>query len=542
MSYQDIGMRNTTGNSYGTVPEDVYLRKIKVTLPTSYEDDNDNVEDYYRRTLKDMRPDTPFFESDQQRGDVHSKERLNLRYGGARTTELPNLPDGTFLDWEFMERDPRGIATGPDMRKHYEQQMQRASLIKFYNDDDLSVPEQGISPETMVKNIKDQFYNTKSRYRVFDESFDGWHNGGVDKRQRTGGNDISKIRNDGVIVDLANSEQRNRADAVTQLSNDPTMAYRLSETDHRFKIARYGMIRAHQNWSDQDWDNNKRSTFIDHKTVEMNGQLMNRMLANMIVDLQGQRSTKMVSTQGATYGDSEVNMNGKKKLHPDDVYKALMIGMVTGSQAACANEAFEGAIMSRKHSMKHNNRELSREVQINHEILASMQQTNTKVMERNTEDIRAMRDAVAFSANHDGVVVEGMNRHNLYKRKDLLNRDALDTRTIEDSKEIRTYGGIQPSKYNNPQNRMEWERFGKDSKMTKQRHGRREGRALVTKGDYEQEQETEEFGVYDKATNMDVDSTRGRNIYNMDSGDIQLDGGFDQLGSSDLKGLFGSII
>jgi hypothetical protein len=27
------------------------------------------------------------------------------------------LPDGTFLDYEFLNKDPRGIAVGPDFKE-----------------------------------------------------------------------------------------------------------------------------------------------------------------------------------------------------------------------------------------------------------------------------------------------------------------------------------------------------------------------------------------------------------------------------------------
>ncbi len=77
------------------MPESFYLKKMETTC--IYEDP-DQLENFYRQSLKDISPDKPFFESDQPRYNNFSQDRLNLRHYGKRVETLPYLPDGTFLD------------------------------------------------------------------------------------------------------------------------------------------------------------------------------------------------------------------------------------------------------------------------------------------------------------------------------------------------------------------------------------------------------------------------------------------------------------
>jgi len=537
MSYQDVGMRNTLGNSYGTIPEDVYFRKI-ASSPYSYEEAATDLDTHFRSTLIDTKPDTPLFASDVPRYDNHSEERLNLRYGGARSTEDPYLPDGTFLDHEFVQRDPRGVDTGPDMRKHYKQQMARASLIKLHNDNDYSIPESGINPTTMSQKIRGTFQRTKSLYKVFDDSLTGWHNGGVAKQQRTGGSDIARLEQDGVILDISEAAQRNRLDPINHMSNNPAIAFRHAETDHRFKIARYNTIRPMASLSGQNWNNNKRSTYVDHKVNEMNNEVRNKMLAELIVDLQAQRNTRLEVTKGTDYGNSRVSIVGKARLHPAEIHKVMLIG-INRSQGATPHEAFEGALHIRKYGefTPNGERELAREVSINHEMLESMQLSNIKVRDRNLDDIRAMRDVVTQSAAQSGVFIEGMTRVMGKYATNTGARESMDTRYIEETKEVQTYGGMKPAKQRN-QN-IDYDQSLNNSRSNKMSHARRKGHSLKTTDDYDQEQDQGlfEFGTYDRAENMTVERTKGRGTDRIDAGDISLDGKFGQFGTIDLAEL-----
>jgi hypothetical protein len=134
--------------SYGSVPISEYLKKMEQTCLFEPEDQLDN---YMRDSLKNTDTDTPLFESDQPRRDNHSRERLSLRHTGRRTEAEPFLPDGSFLDYEFLNADPRGTAVGPDMMKHRKQQEARGKFIKMGYDDDMSVPSEGRSQARVLK-------------------------------------------------------------------------------------------------------------------------------------------------------------------------------------------------------------------------------------------------------------------------------------------------------------------------------------------------------------------------------------------------------
>jgi len=533
MSYADDQVNlNNEALSYGGIPYDMLMRKMQTT--NMYEDPM-AVENYMRSLLVDFRPDKPFFASDEIRhpddigGGTHSREKLNLRHGGARSLEDPYLPDGTFLDHEFTERDPRGHAIGPNMRKHVDQQFARAAFIKFYPDSDYSVPEQGIAPERMVSNIKSLMYQFKDRFANFDESFDGWHNGGTGYYKRLGGSDVAKYTMDGTIMDLVDAEQGNRTDAVARLSADPKVAYRHSTVDHRFKITRYGAVRANQYLKDNNWTNNRRSVFSDHPQSKLvDGVLMNRQLANLIIDLEGLRQTKQEVAKGANFGDSYNNLRRNKKIHPDDIYKWFKI---TGSQVAPDHQLnYEGKLMrTNRGTIRHNNRALIKESMTQHYIAASMEQATKKLKERAINDLRQDVLHTIMESRHD----ENINRNMQYKA-DLTQRNAEDNRYIEASKEIVSYAGIKPSKDNRVDQLLAREQFGEYSLAAPSRASNRYKKRNVATDDQLEEQDRSrlDFGVFDRAERADPRDHMMRDYANLDIGD----GGYGQtVNETDLQ-------
>jgi hypothetical protein len=530
------------GGAYGTIPESELLRKIEV-VPTSYQEDSESVENHMRNLLKDFRPDQPFLASDEPRraedrgGGNHSESFLNLRHGGAfGALDDPYLPDGTFL--ELTERDPRGIATGPDMRKHYEQQMSRAAFIKFYNDADYSTTEIGINPTQMVKNIKSGFYPFKDRYQNFEESFDSWTNPyqGITRS----GSDVGNVTMDGTVMDLTDSSVKNRRDAVSQLSNDPTVAFRYATTDHRFKIARYGMVRVNQDKSYQNWDNTKRSTYLDHANMAViDGVRVNKMLARLIIDLEGIRDTKQKVAQGAAYGDSAVNQQAKRKMAQDDIYKLIRIeGFNT--HAKSAHEEFDGKQVHKYGNKPMNNqRKLAEAVQVNHEITISMERATKRQQALNKEGFVNLRENIEQTAAERGIYKEASNRRMTEQMRSAnMTRNVLDTRHVEDQKEIKNYAGIAPAKHRKTHENTDWETYGAHSQNTINRKGKRDGAANKTTDDHEQDQDNGrlDFGVYDKASKSDHRDHMGRPIqYNMEFGDVAR---LDEVGEVDIQ-MFG---
>ena len=524
------GLRGLSASgAYGDMDPAFYLQKIQST-PTSYQEDAESVDNYMRGLMKDFRPDTVYLESDTARrsddrgGGPHSEQILNLRHGGfAGDLSDPYLPDGTFLDFQFLERDPRGIATQPDMRKHMEQQYARGAFIKFSPDDDFSVPEIGINPTQMVSNIKSGMYQFKDRYKNFEESFDGWTNGyqGI---SRHGGNDIAKMTPDGTIMDLTEASVRNRRDAVSQLSDDPTIAYRWSTPDQRVKIARYGIVRVSQDKNYQNWDNNRKSTFLDHANMAIiDGTRVNRMLARLIVDLEGLRDNKQLVAQGAAYGDSSVNQQAKKKLSPVDIYKIIRIGGFN-THAATANEFFEGDHIHKYGNKPMNNQRVaSQNIQVNHEITKSMEQATKKQRARDKEGFVHLRKKIEESASENGIYNEAKNRRMTEgMRTSNMTRNVEDNRHIEDQKEIKNYSGITPSRHRKTYQNSQFEKFGNHSLNTKERS--RKGNSTMYKAvdnnEYDLDQGRLDFGTYDKANKEDSKLHMGRDLqHTMDFGD-----------------------
>jgi hypothetical protein len=510
---------------YGGMPQDAYLRKIE---QTNYYEDPEQLESFFRSTLVDLKPDKPWLASDEARSPEdrgsgnQSTSRLDLRHSGARSSEDPYLPDGTFLDWEFTQRDPRGIAIGPNMREGVKQQYARADLIKFYDDSDYSVPSEGVNPEQMRDNIKKLHYQFKDRYQNFEESFDAWHNGGTNNGQKHGhGSSVAKYTHDGTIMDLTEAEQGNRTDAVARLSADPKVAYRHSTPDHRFKIAKYGAIRVNQFLKENDWSNNRMSTFQDHNNlVEINGTMVNRGLANLIIDLEGLRETKQEVAKGAEYGDSYNTQVRSAKLSPSDVYKIMMIDMSSPDNAN--TQYFDGQMIHRNPGvLNHDHRNLMEHAEFNHEIAGIMLQATRKQRVLSEDDVHTSREQIEQSAKDHGLYNTQKNNGGVRVVNSSLARESYDTRHIEESKQTMNYAGIKPNKNNRVMDKLDGEAYGKHSLGTHQRKGNREGASAnkTYNNEYDQDQGRLDFGTYDRADRADPNAHVGRDYGQMDIGD-----------------------
>lgn len=468
--------RSTITGTPGGIPYDEYLRKIQ---STDIDEDPDQYEKYLRRELADFRNDAPFWESDQIRdpndrgSGFGSRERLALRYYGARSEIEPYLPDGTFLDHEFMERDPRGTQNLPDFAAARKQREARGQFVKFYNDDDHSVPETAINPKEMNKLIRGAQQQFKDRFKNFDESMDAWHNGSsVHMGKRRSG--VVMTTTDGTILDLTEASAQQRQDPVNLLSNRTPAMLRLTAPDHRVKISKYGMIKPMQSMEYNKWQQNRLNSHLDHaRPVEINGQMVNRMLAMMIVDLEGQRATKQSTAQGTMFLDSEVDQTraSKQRINPEDLYKMLLIGMTSGSHAASANqEFFDNAYLHRSASVENADPVASRGlVKLNHHIIESMVSSNRTLGVQEAKDIR---NAIKQSAADNGIYLTNSNRmHGVSKTGPALSREAMTSHAkLESNLEVKNYGGLKPSKKYNPHEMLAYEDFAKNSKLMQNRH------------------------------------------------------------------------
>ena len=531
MSYNDYpGLKGLKASgAYGTMPEDTYLRKIATT--DMFEDPN-QYENYARSCLKDRRPDKPFLASDESRSTEagygnHSSEFLNLRYTGARHDHGdPYLPDGTFLDWEFAAKDCRNTAGDPNMSAHRKQQMARSAFIKRYNDEDYSVPSNGIAPRDMVKNIKAGMNIFRNQYQNFEESLGNFHNGGVGKTGRKKDSDMVHVTTDGTVLDITELTQANRADGLTRLSNDPSIAYRHSTPDHRFKTAKYSMVRENQDLSKQDWSNTRRSARLDHANFAIiDGTMVNKELAALIMDIQGIREAQHMASTGAEYGKSEQSVNKQMKSRADELAKLLRAAQT--SQTQSAHQQLGGELLNKKsrNPADTNVRNLANQPEFNHEIARCMEQSTKKQRERDRKDLREQiqQTGESFGVYHEDAP-RNFNRCHLTANQ--TRHDEAD-HYIEDQKTIVNYITMVPFTNQKRMQNTSWEDYAGESDLNLDRSSRLKGHALITADDSVEGQDRSQLdldpGTFMPEFKTDADTVRsfGRQQQLMDQGDTE---------------------
>jgi hypothetical protein len=235
--------------NYGDLPPGDILRKMEVTSGV-YERE-DRLDEFFRNTLIDRRPDAPTLASDETRKDRHSTEILSVRHNGHRTGAIPDRPD---MNLSFTERDPRGIATDPNMRKLVGQTAARVRMKDFQSDatSDMQSTSGQRSEQKAIKDRQDTFKQSRSRLKIFETSKDGRAIrsgvGGYSKNKRS---DVMNVVVEAPDLRVNESTNANR-DAVTRISNAMPIGSRKT-VSHRFKIADYSQVRGHNNQVNNDF-------------------------------------------------------------------------------------------------------------------------------------------------------------------------------------------------------------------------------------------------------------------------------------------------
>ena len=245
-TYVGRGGQSATGS--GEIPVVEYLKKLEQTCMF---EDEDRLNDHFRSSLKDRTPSAPTLASDATRKDRHSSEILSIRHNMSRTAEEPYHPD---LNLSFTERDPRGIALNPNMRKLALQSGFRTKYKDFVNDN-LSDAQITGGNRSVQKQIKDRvtgFQPLKKRWKIFETSRDGRsvksNMPGFSTNKRS---DASKVILNRPNLRVNESSQATR-DAVTKISNALPIGSRKT-VSHRFKIADYSQIRSSKYTGDNDF-------------------------------------------------------------------------------------------------------------------------------------------------------------------------------------------------------------------------------------------------------------------------------------------------
>jgi len=407
------GTESIVGSGFD-MPYDLLLRKQEVT---GIYEDPDDVENFHRSTLKDMRPLPALFESDQPRGGTDnsgkstgnniSERFLSFRDSGFQSNQNaePYLPDGTFLDWQGLEKDSRGVALEPNMRQHVDQQMARASLINYKNDADPSVLESGLNPWDMNTNIRQGQAVFKDYYKNFDTSWDS-----MGSRGAVTDFSESRIPTVSQSVDMADPVQlpnRNVMNVTNSLSNDTSIGFRRT-TDHMFKVSQYGKTNQ-SSFTNEDWYKNRANAHIDHDImVSWQDVNVSKSTALKMIDLANQKNKLHYSgITGINWEDSKSARGTKQKLTSVD-----MAGMnyrpAIETQAISAHTKIGGELApkSGEHLLKHDDQVINK-TRINTTIFEKMGLINKDSTRQQKDDLR---NSIKQTAKNKNLFVTETNK------------------------------------------------------------------------------------------------------------------------------------
>lgn len=385
----------------------MYLKKMEQTCMF---EDPDLMDSYYRSTLKNMHCDKPMFESDQPRRDNYSEDRLNLRHSGARVTTQPFLPDGTFLDFDGLEGDSRGTAIDPNMMLHRKQQEARGKFIKFYSDDDTSVPSEGRTQARVIADIKGQFYRVKDQMKIFDTSWDSRHNGGTKQILRTNTAECMQEQS-GREYEMADAMCYNTKNVTNDLSNNTSIGWRRT-TDNVFQVAKYGLTRKIQDKKSNNFLKNRQNTTIAHDVlVSYQGQNVMKSVGLKMIDLAKNKQNSLQFGEATDFAKSKNGIQRSQKLTPKDL-SGMMAQSVDVSQNDSAHTMLKGEQVSHvtgKMTKQRSDLNMKKKGLVDMYIVSYMANNNRKL---NKNVLSDLRDEIYQSADFIGLLNEQNNKQN----------------------------------------------------------------------------------------------------------------------------------
>ncbi len=302
------GPYSGAGN-FGGIPDHVILQKQE---RTNIAEDPSMLDYYQRQLLKDTRPDAPFMASDipsrggfdprtgeMRQGASDSRARLAHRYSGDghRSWSTPWLPDGTFLDYQGLEKDPRSIRPDPDFREMAKQEYFRGRYIPYSPDNDDSVPETGMNTYRRWESIRQSQQWSADRMKWFDTAKDN-------RTSRRAGQTIPNEHRavqttvDGEVINLADALTANKSNITDVLTNQYKIGWRRT-TDQTFNVAKYGQIRPTMNMADQAWYKSLRQGEEDRPEQGIfQDQRVPRQLIKVMENIVRGRAIKQDLTDG----------------------------------------------------------------------------------------------------------------------------------------------------------------------------------------------------------------------------------------------------
>lgn len=279
-------------DQYGAIPYGAFKEKYEVTNLT---EDPMQVEDYMRAALKDVKPDAPIWASDQPLDtEPISNYQLEMRYEGKPDPWAPDL----FL--ELTERDPRGTALEPNFRRVIEHAYERAQDLNLYPEAPENVPET-IKTQEQLQVQKDAVFNeVKGRMRWFTTSKDNMMSGrNFRMAEDTALRDVTDkdATMAAIMTDEANPNLQNPW--VTNLSNATPIGWERT-TDHEFKVAQYGHVRAGKPMDTiEERKYHQAQESRKDTVVSADGQILTTGMAQLMKDVAAGQKARIGMQTGA---------------------------------------------------------------------------------------------------------------------------------------------------------------------------------------------------------------------------------------------------
>jgi|LakMenEpi03Aug12_release.lakeMendotaPanAssembly.Ray.scaffolds.fasta_scaffold172745_2 hypothetical protein len=241
-----FAQRRTTKKEGGTIPLGLLEDRFDIT---EFDEDNDRMDKYMRKSAMYNGPDSIFLEQDLPRRNAATNAGLlNLRLNGSLGKVADQNHSEMFIGFDpsdrYFGKDPRGGNEIPDhtiIADHmWMRGKQYIKAMPVDRQEDILIDTDNIYRPIKIKN--DLFYPLKDRARIFSTSLDGREN----PKMKEHATNTHQLNLQDASIDLQSSqlEDMYRApDYTTFKSNQYMTDFGMSVTDHRIPVAKYGDTR-----------------------------------------------------------------------------------------------------------------------------------------------------------------------------------------------------------------------------------------------------------------------------------------------------------
>lgn len=421
----------------GTMPFELYMRKYEQT--GQYVEEPDQFNNYQRSLLSDFRPDKPYLESDMPRRENMSESQLNVRYLGTRSQYTPQLPDGTFLDYEFLAPDPRGHTQEANWNKYTEEGIARAQNVKFTSDDDFTLHESPIGGFNMSEKRASMLDEYRQRWKNFHTSKDGWTSGIL--KPKLNPSQLCNIATEQHNQFMEEGLCYNKTNIVPYLSNVVPLGYQTTG-DHEFNIASYSQVRSTRSLSEDDWRKNRANTYLDQDYyISYKDNIVPKSVAMTMIDMSQKKYNETQSLRNYKFANSQET----------DLRKQNFVADIMKNSAQTIANLPKGP-MQETDSYAHGGRQFVPKIgdsklktKLSHELAKTMTSVNRGIGKKDIGDLR--EDVISTISNQDSNI-----QGNRARKTDFITRtfwEGVDDRKIngEAEKTVFNFKKIKPKVY-----------------------------------------------------------------------------------------------